>query len=148
MDSKVNTRVSLCKNELVFIINKINFPRKVGANFLSRVSARLHTNMSCSDSTPLTVVERIQDFVSQHKKAILVTTAAAAIAAGGVAYYASTSSRPRGSGGDTQRAEKKEKKRSKKKKGGDHDGPILEERKPKVESSPKGMCYSAIVLLG
>ena len=106
--------------------------------------------MSSLDSTPLTVVERVQDFFSQHKKAILVTTAAAAIAAGGVAYYASTSSRPRGSGGDVERAEKKEKKRSnksgKKKKGGDKDGPILEERKPKVESMAQGMCLSAIVL--
>jgi import receptor subunit TOM70 len=104
--------------------------------------------MSSPNPTPLTVVERVQDFVIQHKKAILITTAAAAIAAGGVAYYASTSSRPRGSGGDVGRAEKKEKKRSnkngKKKKGGDKDGPILEERKPKVESTAQGMC---IILL-
>ena len=104
--------------------------------------------MSSSDSAPLTVVERVQDFVSQHKKAILITTAAAAIAAGGVAYYASTSSKPRGSGGDVERAEKKEKKRSnksgKKKKGGDKDGPILEERKPKVESTAQGLCVRAL----
>lgn len=119
------------------------FPTKSGNKF-SCVSARLHFNMSSSDSTPLTVVDRVQDFVSQNKKAILLATAAAVIAAGGVAYYASTSSRPRGSGGDVERAEKKEKKKSKsgkKRKGGDKDGPILEERKPpKVESTAKGMC--------
>jgi len=112
--------------------------------------------MSSSDSTPLSIIDRVQDFVSEHKKAILITTAAAAIAAGGVAYYASTSSKPRGSGGDVERAEKREKKKSsksgKKRKGGEKDsaeGPILEERKPKIESTSEGMCFlCAIVLSG
>lgn len=89
------------------------------------------------------IVERVQDFVSENKRAIIIGTAALALAAGGAAaYYASTSSRPRG--GDVEKAEKREKKKAshskgshgKKKKGvKDQDGPILEERvpPPKVE---------------
>lgn len=90
------------------------------------------------------IVERVQDFVSENKCAIIIGTAALALAAGGAAaYYASTSSRPRGPG-DVEKAEKREKKKAshgkgshgKKKKGvKDQDGPILEERvpPPKVE---------------
>ena len=108
--------------------------------------------MSSSDSTPpLSIIERVQDFVSEHKKAILLTTAAAAIAAGGVAYYASTSSRPRGSGGDVEKREKKKPGKggkSGKKKKAEKDGPILEERKPKIESMSEGMCFYATLSLG
>jgi import receptor subunit TOM70 len=90
------------------------------------------------------IVERVQDFVSDNKRAIIIGTAALALAAGGAAaYYASTSSRPRGPG-DVEKAERREKKKAshgkgshgKKKKGvKDQDGPILEERvpPPKVE---------------
>ncbi|KAF8152250.1 ADP/ATP carrier receptor [Crassisporium funariophilum] len=94
--------------------------------------------MATSNSS---VLERVQDFVSEHKKAILITTAAAAIAAGGVAYYASTSSRPRGLG-DVEKGEKKDKKKKssksgkKKKSKETKDEPILEERKPKVGEAP------------
>ncbi|KAJ2913263.1 hypothetical protein MD484_g7151, partial [Candolleomyces efflorescens] len=84
-----------------------------------------------------TIVDRVQNFVSEHKKAILITTAAAAIGAAGVAYYASTS-RPRPPPDVEQAGEKKDKKKSKSKKKkstkGDS-GPILEERKPKVEEA-------------
>lgn len=92
--------------------------------------------MASSESTT-GFAQRVQDFVSENKRAVLIGTAAAVIAAGGVAYYASTSSRPR-SDGDVEKAERKERKKSSKagKKGKtvkDADGPILEERKPKSE---------------
>ncbi|RXW19033.1 hypothetical protein EST38_g6833 [Candolleomyces aberdarensis] len=84
-----------------------------------------------------TIVDRVQSFVSEHKKAILITTAAAALGAAGVAYYASTS-RPRPPPDVEQAGEKKDKKKlkGKKKKSTKGDsGPILEERKPKVEDA-------------
>ncbi|RPD58165.1 ADP/ATP carrier receptor [Lentinus tigrinus ALCF2SS1-7] len=76
------------------------------------------------------VADRVQNFVSEHKHAVLLGTAAALVAIGGVAYYASSS---RGPGGDVERGEgKKDKKKSKKRKTvKDDDGPIIEERKPK-----------------
>lgn len=87
------------------------------------------TAMSPSTSSQ-SVVERVQNFVSEHKHAVLIATAAAVVAVGGVAYYASTS---RGPGGDVEKGEgKKDKKKSKKRKTvKDDDGPIIEERKPK-----------------
>ena len=85
--------------------------------------------MASSESSA-SLVERLQGFVSENKRAILIGTAAAAIAVGGVAYYASTSSRPRGPG-DLEKGTKKKKKKSGKsgkKTVKDSDGPILEER--------------------
>ncbi|KAJ3809979.1 ADP/ATP carrier receptor [Lentinula aff. lateritia] len=91
--------------------------------------------MSSQSSAATAFVDRMQNFVSENKQAILIGTAAAAIAVGGVAYYASTSS-PR-SKTDLEKGEKgerKDRKSRKKKKGvNDADGPILEERKAKVE---------------
>ena len=83
-----------------------------------------------SSTTSQGVVDRVQNFVSENKHAILIATAAAVVAVGGVAYYASTSRAP---GGDVEKAEgRKDKKKSKKRKTvKDDDGPILEERKPK-----------------
>ncbi|EIW52732.1 ADP/ATP carrier receptor, partial [Trametes versicolor FP-101664 SS1] len=77
------------------------------------------------------VVDRIQNFVSEHKHAVLISTAAALVAIGGAAYYASSSSGPRG---DVEKGEgKKDRKKGKKRKTvKDDDGPILEERKPKA----------------
>ncbi|TFK25899.1 ADP/ATP carrier receptor [Coprinopsis marcescibilis] len=87
-----------------------------------------------SDSTG-TFVERVHNFVGEHKRAIILTTAAAAIGAAGVAYYASTS-RPRPPP-DVEQGAKEKKKKSKggKKKKPSKDSaqePILEERKPKT----------------
>ncbi|KAF9530116.1 mitochondrial outer membrane translocase receptor TOM70 [Crepidotus variabilis] len=81
-----------------------------------------------------TIVGRVQEFVSEHKKAILITTAAAAVAAG-IAYaqYVSAKSLKDGDSGEGKK--KKKKSGSKGKKKSDSDGPILEERKPKVEES-------------
>ena len=98
-----------------------------------------------SSSSSQGVVDRVQNFVSENKHAVLIATAAAVVAIGGVAYYASTS---RGPGGDVERAEgKKDKKKSKKRKTvKDDDGPILEERKPKTaavaEEGESALCSS------
>ncbi len=93
-------------------------------------------------ATPL--VERVQDFVSKHKTVILIASAAA-VAAAGIAYlhYSSTSS----IGNDFNGNEEKKKKPStrgmkKKKQDGKADGPILEERKPKVEDGAVGELLS------
>jgi hypothetical protein len=80
------------------------------------------------------LVERIQDFVSENKRALLIGTAAAVIAVGGIAYYASTSGGLGGENGDAEKAVRKGKgkrkgsKSSKKRKTAtDKDTPILEE---------------------
>lgn len=76
---------------------------------------------STAESSTLTVVERVQSFVSEHKKALIVG-AAVAVAAGGAVYYAASSSsrKPRPK-------EKKKSKSKKKKTTKDVDGPLLEE---------------------
>lgn len=74
------------------------------------------------DAAP-SYIERVQDFVSENRRAILVATAAALVAAGAV-YYAS-SSRPSSSKG------KSKDKKPKKKSVNDSDGPIIEEIQPK-----------------
>jgi import receptor subunit TOM70 len=90
------------------------------------------------ESTTQSLVERVQGFVSEHRRAILIGTAAAAIAVGGAVYYASTSS-PRTlvvDGERRSREKKKGAKPSKKRKTTkDMDGPILEERSPKATSA-------------
>ncbi|KAJ3801899.1 ADP/ATP carrier receptor [Lentinula aff. detonsa] len=105
--------------------------------------------MSASESSATTFVDRVQNFVSENKQAIFIGTAAAAIAVGGVAYYASTSSRgSTSSKTDLEKGEKKDRKSKKKKKGvSDADGPILEERKPKVEDDEDDLSkYTAEVV--
>ncbi|KAF5309077.1 hypothetical protein D9611_015035 [Ephemerocybe angulata] len=59
---------------------------------------------SSTDAATSSVVERVQNFVSENKKAILLTAVAAAIGAAGVAYYASTS-RPRPPLGDVEKGD-------------------------------------------
>jgi hypothetical protein len=118
-------------------ITKTNFGNpEMLRSLLRRAPASSYTSFTMADSSS-TIVDRVQNFVSEHKKAILITTAAAAIGAAGVAYYASTS-RPRPPPDVEQAGEKKDKKKSKGKKKkstkGDS-GPILEERKPKVEAA-------------
>ncbi|OBZ73262.1 Mitochondrial import receptor subunit tom70 [Grifola frondosa] len=91
------------------------------------------------------VVDRVQSFVSENKRAILIGTAAALVAIGGVAYYASTS-RSGGNEGDSEKGErKKDKKKNKKRKTvKDKDGPILEERAPKDADVPEdGVVFTA-----
>lgn len=97
------------------------------------------------------VVDRVQSFVSENKRAILIGTAAALVAIGGVAYYASTSRGPGGEGdaekGERKKDKKKTSKSSKKRKSvKDKDGPILEERSPKVaDESEPGELYDVSV---
>ena len=74
------------------------------------------------------VVERVQNFVQENKKAVLIGAAVAAVAIGGVAYYAASSSSEQAT-----RKKDKKKSKSKKKKSSSDDGPLLEEVKPKVE---------------
>lgn len=69
-------------------------------------------------------LDRVQNFVSENRRAIIVATVAALVAAGAV-YYAS-SSRPSGRG-------KSKDKKPKKKSVNDPDGPIIEEVKPNVQ---------------
>lgn len=89
--------------------------------------------MSSSESSTSTVIERVQSFVSEHRRAILLGTAVV-VAAGGVAYYAaSTSRRPDDDfeGGRTRTKDKKKSKSGKKRKSlKDPDGPLLEEITP------------------
>jgi hypothetical protein len=89
-----------------------------------------------------TAVERISSFISGNKRGVIIGAAAAALAVGGVAYYVA-SSRVGGGAGDEESlggAKKKDKKRKKHKRSvKDKDGPILEEKKPKVaEESDDG----------
>lgn len=91
-----------------------------------------------SSAAESSLVQRVQDFIVDNKRAILIGTAAA-VAVGGAAYFASRSAGPHER--DVEKGEKKDKKKSKKKKNnglGNKDGPILEERKPtaKVEDEP------------
>lgn len=98
--------------------------------------------INASDAASTSVLERVQDFVGEHKKAILIATAAAVVAGAGVAYYASTStapSKPDGEGADGKPKKKKTGSRgarkSSKEKEKKSDGPILEERKPKQDGA-------------
>jgi import receptor subunit TOM70 len=95
-----------------------------------------------------TLLERVQDFMSENKRAILIGTAAAVLAVGGVLAYhqyqnqygRSPRKRPgRGSvekgeaeaeaeAGQAQGESEGKKKKKKKKAGKERDGPILEER--------------------
>ncbi|KAF9240837.1 mitochondrial outer membrane translocase receptor TOM70 [Melanogaster broomeanus] len=94
-------------------------------------------------------LDRLQDFVSENKRAILVGTAAAVIAVGAV-YYASSSTPTSGSDKSRSKDKKKEKSSSSKKKKtvNDPDGPILEEIKPKVEEVDENIRLSERVKLG
>lgn len=93
--------------------------------------------MSSTESTSL--VQRCSDFVSENKRAVILGTAAVAIAAGGAAYYASTSRRPGAGDGDVEKGDRKSKDKKKGSKSSrkrktvnDKDGPLLEERTPKI----------------
>ncbi|TFY77935.1 hypothetical protein EWM64_g6076 [Hericium alpestre] len=87
-----------------------------------------------------TVLDRLQSFVSEHKRGLLIGTAAAVLAAGGVAYYVSSSrGGPDGGPSDEESVRGGEKKKDKKKRKHkktlkDKEGPLLEEVKPKAAS--------------
>jgi hypothetical protein len=75
------------------------------------------------------LVERVQTFVSDNRRAVLLG-AAAAVAVGGVAVYAASSSRSQA----RAQADKKKKRKSQ----GRADGPLLEERTPKPAAEEEG----------
>lgn len=116
------------------------------SNFETELKPRA-TAASCSfvmtsTAKSTSFVQCCTDFVSEHKKAVVLGTAAVVIAAGGAAYYASTSRRPGTGDGDIEKGgeprkgkDKKKNKSSKKQKTANNnkDGPLLEERTPKVE---------------
>ncbi|KAH9161620.1 mitochondrial outer membrane translocase receptor TOM70 [Lactarius sanguifluus] len=80
-----------------------------------------------------TLVDRVSSFISENKRGVVIGVAAAAVAVGGVAYYVASSRAYGGADEESLRSGKKKDKKKKKpgKTGKDHDGPILEERKPK-----------------
>ena len=117
---------------------------------LGQIVSRL-LMMSSTESTSL--VQRCSDFVSENKKVVLIGTAAAVLAAGGAAYYVSTSRRAGSGAGDAEKGEREmegQKKgttgRSSKKRKTvrDKDGPILEERSPKIvtEDGELDACFA------
>ncbi|KAG6330845.1 hypothetical protein ID866_8245 [Astraeus odoratus] len=110
------------------------------------------TTPDLSATAPATssYLERLQDFVSENRRAILVCTAAAAVALS-AAYYvasstASAASSPPRSGSD--KARQKDKKKDKKKKPvHDPEGPILEEVQPKEEGEHAPLSLEEIAAL-
>jgi import receptor subunit TOM70 len=98
--------------------------------------------MAASSSPSL--LERAQDFVSEHKRVVLIATAAAVVAAGGVAYYASTSRQP-ARRSDAEKGEKKDRKKGKKRASPKpSQGPILEERKSKAQEAERMSALAAL----
>lgn len=93
---------------------------------------------SAAEASSSELVTRVQNFLSENRKAVIIGAAAAVVAIGGAAYYAS-SSRTISTDVDSEKGEKKKDKKktkSKKKKSAkDKDGPVLEERKSKAGDS-------------
>lgn len=89
------------------------------------------------DEEAVSLFDRMQDFVSEHKKTILIATTAAVVAAAGLAYlqYASASSNREH---EVRDGRKKKKTKGSKKKGNlsANDGPVLEEKGPAVSGPP------------
>lgn len=97
--------------------------------------APLATPSSSSASDGL--IDKIQNFVAENKKAVIIGSV---VAAGGVGYYMYSRSGA-SSASDSNSLESGDKKKKKKsgesgkKKGvNDPDGPLLEERKPKIKT--------------
>ena len=99
--------------------------------------------MSSESSPPEGVVERVQSFVSEHKRVVLIGAAVAVAAIGATAYYASTS---RGDGDKAARRKEKKKLSKKRKPVKDEEGPILEEIEPKIAEPVDGMCHCHVEL--
>ncbi|KAF8346257.1 hypothetical protein F5887DRAFT_960979 [Amanita rubescens] len=132
------------------------FPRSRKKPLNSRTSSTILTNTMTSQSASnygveesTSIIERIQGFVAENKRAVLIGTAAALLAVGGVAAYQyHVASSSAGAGGSRRRTKRgvdvekgegaageagsdgKKRKSKKKKTVKDEDGPILEEVKP------------------
>ncbi|KAF8639068.1 hypothetical protein AX16_010374 [Volvariella volvacea WC 439] len=111
---------------------------------------------AAEDSTTATVLDRVQNFVSENKRAVLIGAAAAVVAVGGVAYYASTSSQQkRKSRRDEERKKKPGKGSSRKSTAGgasdakkeEDDKPILEEVQTEKKPGPEDLTPEQIAAL-
>jgi mitochondrial import receptor subunit TOM70 len=99
------------------------------------------------ESNSDSIASKITNFISENKKVILLGSSLAVVAAGGTYYYLRTRSYGVSGGQSSElpaSKSKDKKKRSRKKKTGAKDvGPLLEDRKPKVEEVDLGQnCYS------
>ncbi|KAF8574467.1 TPR-like protein [Ramaria rubella] len=92
---------------------------------------------SAAEAGSSELFSKVQNFISENKKAIIIGAAATAIAIGGAAYYASSSRTGRDEDVDSEKGGKKKKKSKGKKKKNlkEKDGPLLEERTPKAGDS-------------
>ncbi|KAF7986834.1 hypothetical protein HWV62_12616 [Athelia sp. TMB] len=88
------------------------------------------TNPSIDASSSL--VQRCSDFLAEHRRAVLIGSAAVVVGAG-AAYYASTSASRGGKPPKDGKGKKEKGGKPKRKTVKDPDGPLLEERTPKVE---------------
>ena len=98
------------------------------------------TPMSSSALTPtstdssLTILDRLQNFISENRRAIIIASAAAIIVGGvGIAYYSSSSTPPSRPSGKKKDKKSRGKKGSKKTTVNDADGPLMEKVEPEPE---------------
>jgi import receptor subunit TOM70 len=101
------------------------------------------------DAEASSLVERVQDFVSEHRKTLLIATTAAVVAVAGFAYlqYASASAEKEQGVVEGKRRKRGAKGGKKKKpetnlKG---EGPILEEKVPVVVNGPPGKIPTPVI---
>lgn len=129
-----------------------NLPTRVYTVIALHPSSAMSSAAAATADSP-GLLDRVQNFVSDNRRAVLIGAAAAAVAVGGAAYYAASTSRRApsvaGSEPDLEKADSKGKKKPKSKKrkpAKDNDGPILEERRPKVEEvADSGACWQSLV---
>ena len=113
----------------------------LGSHYLRALALGVKILMSTSEveASSSGLLTRVQNFLSENKKAVIIGTTTAVIAIGGAAYYASSSRTARDEDIDSEKGEKKKDKKKykgkKKKAVKDKDGPLLEERKPKTSDS-------------
>ncbi|KAF4582729.1 TOM (translocase of outer membrane) complex component [Pleurotus pulmonarius] len=109
------------------------------------------SSSSSSDMPTDTVLERVQNFLLDNKRAILIGAAAAVAVGGAAAYYASTSSERRRAGDPEKGEGKKDKKKGGKKKksakSSTKDSPILEDKSAKVADETDDETLTAEAIL-
>ena len=108
------------------------------------------SSIHAGDAEASSLVERVQDFVSEHRKTILIATTAAVVAAAGFAYlqYASASAEREpevGEGKRRKRAPKGGKKKKPETNLNGSEGPILEEKQPVVVNGPPGKIPTPVI---
>ncbi|KIL54763.1 hypothetical protein M378DRAFT_113931, partial [Amanita muscaria Koide BX008] len=83
---------------------------------------------AAGEGSSSSLLDRVQDFISENKRALLIGTAAALLAVGGVKGDKSTGKDAEGEGAEAGEKDDGKKKKKKKKSVKDKDGPILEEK--------------------